>query len=57
MSMNSEHKTINQQFEINAEKNDGLKHQFDEVVRNKAKRKQMDADDCECCRDVSACTI
>jgi len=39
-------------FEINRDRNDGLDFQYDGVERNKAKRRQMDATDCECCRDV-----
>ncbi|TFY79155.1 hypothetical protein EWM64_g4856 [Hericium alpestre] len=43
--------TINAQFEINPEANEGLAFQFDTVVRSKRDRHRMDAGDCECCRD------
>ncbi|KAG6895039.1 hypothetical protein C0992_003427 [Termitomyces sp. T32_za158] len=44
--------TINAQFEINPSRNGGLNYKYDEVVRAKRDRKQMEAGDCECCRDV-----
>ncbi|TFK89536.1 hypothetical protein K466DRAFT_652040 [Polyporus arcularius HHB13444] len=43
--------TINAVYEIDPERNNGLKFQFEEVVRDKEKRKHMHAADCECCRD------
>ncbi|EED78212.1 predicted protein, partial [Postia placenta Mad-698-R] len=43
--------TINALYEIDTEQNGGLKHQFDEVVRNKGQRRHMHAFDCECCRE------
>ena len=39
-------------YEINPEHNQGLDFQYDEVVRDKEKRKRMHAGDCECCREV-----
>lgn len=44
--------TINAQFEINPSRNGGLSYKYDEVVRGKRDRRQMEAGDCECCRDV-----
>ncbi|KAI0718600.1 DNA repair protein endonuclease SAE2/CtIP C-terminus-domain-containing protein [Cerioporus squamosus] len=44
-------KTINAMYEINPEHNNGVNFQFEEVVRDKGKRKQMHGADCECCRD------
>ncbi|KAG9012376.1 hypothetical protein FRB93_001799 [Tulasnella sp. JGI-2019a] len=38
-------------YEIDKSKNDGLAHAYDAVVRNKEKRKKLDATDCECCKD------
>ncbi|TFY51357.1 hypothetical protein EVG20_g11036, partial [Dentipellis fragilis] len=46
--------TINAHFEINPAANDGLPFQFDAVVRSKACRAQMEAGECECCRDYYA---
>ncbi|KIJ27847.1 hypothetical protein M422DRAFT_270948 [Sphaerobolus stellatus SS14] len=43
--------TINAEFEIDPEKNRGVKFQYDAVVRDKNERKQLEAGDCECCRD------
>ncbi|EJD53362.1 hypothetical protein AURDEDRAFT_111009 [Auricularia subglabra TFB-10046 SS5] len=45
---------INQLYEINQDANDGVGFQYNEVVRNKQKRKQLDGGDCECCRDYYA---
>ncbi|KAI9065185.1 hypothetical protein FKP32DRAFT_1590675 [Trametes sanguinea] len=43
--------TINALYELDATRNDGVGFQFEEVVRDKHKRKHMHAVDCECCRD------
>ncbi|EMD37051.1 hypothetical protein CERSUDRAFT_114952 [Gelatoporia subvermispora B] len=43
--------TINALYEIDGTRNNGLGFQFDDVVRNKQQRKNLHADDCECCRD------
>ena len=45
--------TINAMYEIDPEHNHGVGFQFDEVVRDKNKRRHMHAVDCECCREVS----
>ncbi len=45
--------TINALYEIDLEHNQGVAFQYEEVVRDKNKRRQMHAVDCECCRDVS----
>lgn len=45
--------TINAQYRIDQERNNGLDFQYDAVVRNRQERRQLDAGDCECCRDVS----
>ncbi|KAG1832807.1 DNA repair protein endonuclease SAE2/CtIP C-terminus-domain-containing protein [Suillus variegatus] len=42
--------TINSRFTINKERNHGVDFQYDEVVKSREGRKQMLADDCECCR-------
>lgn len=44
--------TINAMFEIDPGRNGGLDFQFEEVVRDREKRKGMHGGDCECCRDV-----
>ncbi|KAJ3575007.1 hypothetical protein NP233_g1379 [Leucocoprinus birnbaumii] len=44
-------KTINSMFTINPERNGGVTHQYEQVVRDKAERMRMDAGDCEECRD------
>ena len=44
--------TLNEKYEIDSTRNNGLGYQYDEVVRRKEDRKNMDAADCECCRDV-----
>ncbi|TDL27298.1 hypothetical protein BD410DRAFT_413230 [Rickenella mellea] len=51
MSETTANQTVNALFEINASNNHGLNFQFDEVVRSKAKRRHLEAEDCECCRD------
>ncbi|KDQ07354.1 hypothetical protein BOTBODRAFT_611361 [Botryobasidium botryosum FD-172 SS1] len=38
-------------YEINRDQNQGLSFEFDEVVRNKAARKRMEAGDCLECRE------
>ncbi|THV00290.1 hypothetical protein K435DRAFT_751322 [Dendrothele bispora CBS 962.96] len=43
-------KTLNEVYAINPDRNEGLSHQFDQVVRGKEKRKRLDAGDCEECR-------
>ncbi|EFI26691.1 hypothetical protein CC1G_15462 [Coprinopsis cinerea okayama7 len=43
--------TINAKFVIDPAKNNGVGHQYDEVVRGREARRQMDAGDCECCRE------
>lgn len=45
--------TINAQYRIDQNRNNGLDFQYDAVVRNRQERRQLDAGDCECCRDVS----
>ena len=49
--------TINAQYQIDASRNNGLDFQYDAVVRNRLERKYLNAEDCECCRDVSVCFI
>ena len=44
--------TINAEYEVDAARNDGVDHPFEEVVRDKERRKRLHAGDCECCRDV-----
>ncbi|KAF8589999.1 hypothetical protein K439DRAFT_1331063 [Ramaria rubella] len=44
-------KTVNGEFEIDPNKNDGLNFRFDAVVRDKTERKTLEAGDCEFCRD------
>ncbi|KAL7418522.1 hypothetical protein Q5752_006980 [Cryptotrichosporon argae] len=39
------------EYEIDPAKNDGARHQFHEVRRGRAERRQMHGTDCECCRD------
>ncbi|KAI0357674.1 hypothetical protein OH77DRAFT_1519049 [Trametes cingulata] len=43
--------TINAQFALDPARNEGVGFQYEEVVRDKRKRKHMHAGDCECCRD------
>ncbi|TBU36970.1 DNA repair protein endonuclease SAE2/CtIP C-terminus-domain-containing protein [Dichomitus squalens] len=43
--------TINALFEVDPERNGGVGFQFEEVVRDREKRKQLHGGDCECCRD------
>ena len=45
---------INAKFEIDPNRNGGLKFQYDVVERSLDERKKMHARDCECCREVSA---
>jgi hypothetical protein len=49
--------TINAQYEIDANHNNGLDFQYDAVVRNGRERKHLDGGDCECCRDVRVALI
>ncbi|KAG2752280.1 hypothetical protein P692DRAFT_20816965 [Suillus brevipes Sb2] len=42
--------TINSRFTICKERNHGVDFQYDEVVKSREGRKNMLADDCECCR-------
>ena len=44
--------TINKCFEINKDANNGLDYQYDEVVRGKQHRHQLDAGDCDLCKEV-----
>lgn len=44
-------KTINEEFEVNPEKNGNVAFLHKAVVRDKAERKQMHAHDCECCSE------
>ncbi|KXN81962.1 hypothetical protein AN958_03370 [Leucoagaricus sp. SymC.cos] len=44
-------KTINALYAINPERNGGVSHQYEDVVRNKEARMRMDAGDCDECRD------
>ncbi|KAI0363977.1 hypothetical protein BV20DRAFT_1061585 [Pilatotrama ljubarskyi] len=43
--------TINAQYELDPARNEGVGFQYEEVVRDKRRRKHMHAGDCECCRD------
>ncbi|PAV22350.1 DNA repair endonuclease SAE2 ctip carboxy-terminal [Pyrrhoderma noxium] len=43
--------TINKCFEINKDANNGLDYQYDEVVRGKQHRHQLDAGDCDLCKE------
>ncbi|CDO70073.1 hypothetical protein BN946_scf184601.g26 [Trametes cinnabarina] len=43
--------TINALYALDPKHNDGVGFQFEEVVRDKQRRKHMHAVDCECCRD------
>ena len=49
----SKSKTVNAEFEINPDANDGLNYVYDAVVRNKEERRRMHGSDCECCKEVS----
>ncbi|KAF9239649.1 DNA repair protein endonuclease SAE2/CtIP C-terminus-domain-containing protein [Melanogaster broomeanus] len=42
---------INSRFSIRKDRNDGVNHQYDAVVRNREERKHMLGEDCECCRE------
>ncbi|TFK67185.1 hypothetical protein BDN72DRAFT_843358 [Pluteus cervinus] len=44
-------KTLNAMYEIDPQRNKGVNHQFEEVVRGRDERKQMQAGDCEDCRE------
>ncbi|PCH37485.1 hypothetical protein WOLCODRAFT_84239 [Wolfiporia cocos MD-104 SS10] len=44
-------KTVNELYAIDPARNEGRDYQFSDVVRNKAQRRHLDAEDCECCRD------
>ncbi|TRM59082.1 DNA repair protein endonuclease SAE2/CtIP C-terminus-domain-containing protein [Schizophyllum amplum] len=43
--------TINAMYEIDRSRNGGADYQFEEVVRGKEARRQLEATDCECCRE------
>ncbi|KAI0672204.1 DNA repair protein endonuclease SAE2/CtIP C-terminus-domain-containing protein [Trametes maxima] len=43
--------TINALYALDSAQNEGADFQYDEVVRDKQRRKNMHAVDCECCRD------
>ncbi|KAF8806782.1 hypothetical protein BYT27DRAFT_7100717 [Phlegmacium glaucopus] len=43
--------TINAQYTIDPNQNEGLDYQYDLVVRNKDERRRLEAGDCECCRE------
>ncbi|KAJ3501210.1 hypothetical protein NLJ89_g9443 [Agrocybe chaxingu] len=45
-------KTINALYKVDPTQNGGKDYQHDAVVRDKNERRKMDADDCECCREV-----
>jgi hypothetical protein len=45
--------TINAQYTIDPNQNEGLNFQYDLVVRNRHERRRLDAGDCECCREVN----
>ena len=45
--------TINAQYTIDPNQNEGLNYQYDQVVRNKDERRRLDASDCECCHEVN----
>lgn len=42
-------------IEINPERNNGEKHHYNEVVRNKNERKKLVADTCDGCKAVRLC--
>jgi len=44
-------RTINAEFEINPDANDGLNYAYDAVVRDKDERRKMHGSDCECCKE------
>jgi hypothetical protein len=44
-------RTINEEFEVNPERNGNVSFLHKSVVRHKAERKQMHAHDCECCSE------
>lgn len=45
--------TINAQYTIDRDQNEGLNYQYDSVVRNRDERRRLEAGDCECCREVN----
>ncbi|KAF9784517.1 DNA repair protein endonuclease SAE2/CtIP C-terminus-domain-containing protein [Thelephora terrestris] len=47
----SKSSTINAEFEINPDANEGLNYAYDAVVRNKEERRKMHGSDCECCKE------
>jgi hypothetical protein len=47
-----ENTTINAQYQIDTDRNNGLDFQYDAVVRDRQERKHLNAGDCECCRGV-----
>ncbi|EJD03991.1 uncharacterized protein FOMMEDRAFT_106370 [Fomitiporia mediterranea MF3/22] len=46
---------LNALFEIDTSRNNGLPFQFDEVVRGRKQRHQLEAGDCDCCREYYEC--
>ncbi|EIW71988.1 hypothetical protein TREMEDRAFT_23406, partial [Tremella mesenterica DSM 1558] len=44
-------KRVQDEYEIDREKNDGVGYQYHEVKRRKVDRRQMHGGDCECCKD------
>lgn len=52
-SAGNQETTINALYALDPANNGGNDFQYEEVVRDKQKRKHMHAGDCECCRDVS----
>lgn len=44
--------TINAQYRVDPARNAGATFAFDEVVRDKCTRQHLEAEDCECCRNV-----
>lgn len=53
ISAGNQETTINALYALDPANNGGNDFQYEEVVRDKQKRKHMHAGDCECCRDVS----
>ncbi|KAF7315684.1 SAE2 domain-containing protein [Mycena indigotica] len=47
---NSANQTINAKFAIDATRNRGMDFEYDDVVRGREQRRQLHAEDCECCR-------
>ncbi|KAI3608037.1 hypothetical protein WG66_005024 [Moniliophthora roreri] len=50
-SSNNQEKTLNELYMIDPDRNEGLNHEFDEVVRGKESRKRLAAGDCEDCQE------